>query len=208
MHGDQRATRAPSPADRESEVVSRGQPVPSRKHGGHHRRGGASDGEALAPLAATSGQDRATRTGAHPQAETVHLVTATVVRLVRTLAHELLHTLLRYRTCRRTGSHDARRRQSRFTPTGTACPRGEPPKRPGRGHAAPVEPESTCQRYAGAAEGVNSAGTPGIRSPKEEMLAAVVPNLWATRRGNAATCGEPVDPQGCVLLASGPPIHP
>ena len=36
---------------------------------------------------ATARQDGATGTGPHAQAEAVHLVTATVVRLVRTLAH-------------------------------------------------------------------------------------------------------------------------
>ena len=35
-------------------------------------------------------KDRAAGAGAHPQTEAVHLVTATVVRLERTLAHELL----------------------------------------------------------------------------------------------------------------------
>ncbi len=49
-----------------------------------------SDGQALAALAAARGEDGATRTGAHAQAETVDLVTTTVVRLVRTLAHEHL----------------------------------------------------------------------------------------------------------------------
>ncbi len=46
-----------------------------------------SDCQALAALTATAGQDRTAGAGPHAKAETVHLVTATVVRLVGTLAH-------------------------------------------------------------------------------------------------------------------------
>ena len=49
---------------------------------------GRSDGQAAATLAAARRQDAATRAGAHAQAETVHLVAATVVRLIGTLAHD------------------------------------------------------------------------------------------------------------------------
>jgi hypothetical protein len=49
---------------------------------------GRSDGQAAATLAAARRQDSATRAGAHAQAETVHLVAATVVRLIGTLAHD------------------------------------------------------------------------------------------------------------------------
>ena len=48
---------------------------------------GVSDRQALATLTATRGQDRPSRTGAHAQSETVDLVAAAVIRLVRTLAH-------------------------------------------------------------------------------------------------------------------------
>jgi hypothetical protein len=49
-----------------------------------------SDREPLASLGATSREDGAAGAGAHAQAETVRLRTTTVVRLVRTLAHEYL----------------------------------------------------------------------------------------------------------------------
>jgi hypothetical protein len=54
--------------------------------GEHARMRVASGGEAVAALATTRGQDRATRTGAHAQSETVGLVTTTVVRLEGALA--------------------------------------------------------------------------------------------------------------------------
>ena len=50
----------------------------------------SSDGELVAALATARREDRAARAGTHPQAETVHLVAAAVVRLVRTLGHEHL----------------------------------------------------------------------------------------------------------------------
>ena len=66
----------------------------SMSRGQHERRPAGrawpSDGEALAALAAARGEDRPAGAGAHAQAEAVRLVTATVVRLVRTLAHEFL----------------------------------------------------------------------------------------------------------------------
>src|SRR5580765_3214103 len=54
-----------------------------------------SDRQALAGSAATRGQDAAPGTGAHAQPEAVHLVAAAVVRLVRTLAHELSPMMVR-----------------------------------------------------------------------------------------------------------------
>src|SRR5688572_2408621 len=50
--------------------------------------GNTSGGELLAALATTAGDDRAARTGAHPQPEAVGLGPTTVVRLERALAHE------------------------------------------------------------------------------------------------------------------------
>ena len=50
--------------------------------------GNTSGGELLAALATTAGEDRAARTGAHPQPEAVGLGPTTVVRLERALAHE------------------------------------------------------------------------------------------------------------------------
>jgi hypothetical protein len=75
------------------EETARGEPVRPSQHqdpepGGRRVTARAgSDREAVATLAATRCQDGATGTGAHAQAETVGLVTATVVRLERTLAH-------------------------------------------------------------------------------------------------------------------------
>src|SRR3954447_11763112 len=52
--------------------------------------GNTSGGELLATLAPATGDDRATGAGAHPQPEAVGLGPATVVRLERALAHEVL----------------------------------------------------------------------------------------------------------------------
>lgn len=48
------------------------------------------DGDLAASLTATSGEDGATRTGAHTQTETVNLGAAAVVGLVSTLRHYVL----------------------------------------------------------------------------------------------------------------------
>src|SRR3954453_1543701 len=52
--------------------------------------GNTSGGELLATLAPTAGEDRPARAGTHPQPEAVGLGPATVVRLERALAHEVL----------------------------------------------------------------------------------------------------------------------
>src|SRR3954470_14202031 len=52
--------------------------------------GNTSGGELLAALAPATGDDRPARAGAHPQPEAVGLGPATVVRLERALAHEVL----------------------------------------------------------------------------------------------------------------------
>src|SRR4051794_1814439 len=52
--------------------------------------GNTSGGELLATLAPTAGDDRPARAGAHPQPEAVGLGPATIVRLERALAHEVL----------------------------------------------------------------------------------------------------------------------
>src|SRR5919112_1088048 len=52
--------------------------------------GNTSGGEVLATLAPTTGEDRPARAGPHPQPEAVGLGPATVVRLERALAHEVL----------------------------------------------------------------------------------------------------------------------
>src|SRR6478735_396211 len=63
-----------------------------------HERGSSragSDRQALAALAAALRQDGAPGTGAHAQPEAVHLVASAVVRLVRTLAHEVSPMVVR-----------------------------------------------------------------------------------------------------------------
>jgi len=80
------AARASPTAHSAAEAVTVGEAMDSGEHGGC-RELWPSDRQALAALAATAGQDRATGAGPHAQTETVHLVTATVVRLVGTLAH-------------------------------------------------------------------------------------------------------------------------
>jgi hypothetical protein len=59
-------------------------PAPQKRQ----RRDVGSGGQTVATLATARRQNGATGAGAHPQTETVRLVTATVVRLERTLAHE------------------------------------------------------------------------------------------------------------------------
>lgn len=122
MHDEQAVAGSTSaPYDR-SEISSVGQAVAW----GKHIRPPASDCEVVPALTATSGQDRATRTGPHPETETVHLVTTTVVRLVRTLAHEYLHALCRgVPVLGRVRDRVARQRsrQSSGRTTGTARPR-------------------------------------------------------------------------------------
>ena len=127
MCDQQRTTGSATPPNRVPKLFGSGQAVAR----GQHIRPPASDCEAVAALAATGGQDGATRTGAHPQAEPVHLVTATVVRLISTLAHEYLHAVVG--TCPppgRTTQNAARRtrswRTSNSARTGTACPREGP----------------------------------------------------------------------------------
>jgi hypothetical protein len=96
-HGvdDQEGGAAAAPGARDpTQVVTAGEAVLRGEHGrqGTRRATGwssrGSDREALAALAATRGQDRPARAGAHAQPEPVRLVTAAVVRLVRTLAHD------------------------------------------------------------------------------------------------------------------------
>src|ERR671939_441606 len=78
-------------------MVGRPARLPDRTtavNSGRRRRracaGDTSGGELLATLAPTAGDDRPARAGAHPQPEAVGLGPATVVRLERALAHEVL----------------------------------------------------------------------------------------------------------------------
>jgi hypothetical protein len=114
----------------------------------------------------------------------VHLVTTTVVRLVRTLAHEEISE-----TVRVTRSDGSNRGVGWHRPSAGAIllvlrarHRPEPGccegRRRLRGHAAPVDTGSTAQRYA-------------------------VP----LRRVKPSACGQPLDPQVRRLLAfAGPEI--
>src|SRR5262245_42375648 len=88
---DNGAPTRPAPAAEDTpEVAGPAEPV---RRGQHSvltigPMGPAGSGrEALAALAATSGEDRAAGPGPHPEAEAVLLVPATVVRLERPLAH-------------------------------------------------------------------------------------------------------------------------
>jgi hypothetical protein len=90
MHHEPFAPAAARPTRDTAQVVAPGEAMLRREHG---REGTGpveprSDREALAALATTRGQDRPARAGAHAQPESVHLVAAAVVRLVRTLGHE------------------------------------------------------------------------------------------------------------------------
>lgn len=194
MHDEQAASGSSSAPGHLTEISSVGQAVAR----GKHIRPRASDSEAVAALAATGGQDRATRTGAHPQAEAVHLVTATVVRLVRTLAHDYSTRFCREsQSLGRVQDRVARQRsrQSSGRTTGTARPRESHQEVAGRGHAAPVEPVSTCKRYVAGRSTVNSrVTTPRETAPKGAILHAPEQIFTATRRRITETCGEPVDP--------------
>ena len=81
----------PAPAHGAPEVVGPTEPVRRREHGavtGSVMSGADRSGrEALTTLATTRGEDRPPGAGAHPKAEAVLLVPATVVRLERPLAH-------------------------------------------------------------------------------------------------------------------------
>ncbi|AJR18878.1 hypothetical protein KR76_00172 [Pimelobacter simplex] len=99
--------------------------APREPLGGH--AGPSSDGQARAALPATVRQDGATGAGAHPQSETVHLVTATVVGLVRPLAHESASQIqVREGSCRQPparpdrgpAQHVGRHRAATTTPRG------------------------------------------------------------------------------------------
>src|SRR3954452_19680801 len=84
--------------------------------------GNTSGGELLATLAPTAGDDRPARAGAHPQPEAVGLGPATVVRLERALAHEVLplHDI--------DGAHppvDGHARRDRCEPGPTCAGQGE-----------------------------------------------------------------------------------
>ena len=78
----------PRGAHRRREVRPLAQSVRRRQH----RR--PSGGELGAALTATSGEDAATRAGAHPQTEAVGLGPAAVVRLESPLAHDVLSSAL------------------------------------------------------------------------------------------------------------------
>ena len=85
-----RGRHSPTTAHEASIVVSPDEPVGFSQHGIRLR------GEFGAPLATTRTQDGAAGTGAHSQAESVHLGAAPIVRLEGSLAHDL--NLSRVRT--------------------------------------------------------------------------------------------------------------
>jgi hypothetical protein len=83
----QRPARASPASYDEGEVSAPRQAVGGAQHENPQARAG-SRSQAVAALAATSGQDGAAGAGAHPQSESMGLVPTTVVRLVSTLAHD------------------------------------------------------------------------------------------------------------------------
>ena len=117
--------------------------------GEHARMRVASGGEAVAALATARGQDRATRTGAHAQSETVGLVTTTVVRLEGALAHgSSLHS----RGLLKTGPRPGRRARHARGQVRQLAPLAHATTPMGSGAVVDMRhrstPDSTCQRYA------------------------------------------------------------
>ena len=139
--------------------------------------GRPSDGELAATLAAARGQDRAAGAGAHPQAEAVHLVTAAVVRLVRTLAHEEISETVR--VCEVWGRA-----------------RGVGWHRPSAGAILVAPPDDPAG--AGLLRGVGGAWTCGTgrhRFDRPTVRGAVPAG------SNRAACGQPLDPQVAALVS-------
>jgi hypothetical protein len=147
MHDEGLAAAAAAGTRDVAQVVTSDEAMLRREHGregtrpneGRSSRG--SDREALAALATARRQDRASRAGAHAQPEPVRLVTAAVVRLVRTLAHDFFSD----------GQGRSRRRFgqiARWLGRGWSKPRGGLRFRPAPpAHALP--PPSTAQRHRG-----------------------------------------------------------
>jgi hypothetical protein len=129
----------------------------------------------------------------------VHLVPAAVVRLVRTLAHELISRALFGSV--RTGSCGAARLQS-----GEPAPPVRATTRPrasrggtgtfGRGHAAPVEPIRPANGTRRSPTG-SIRGYPTPRRAEPVIVADHERQVHPTRRCIAATCGEPVARHAC-----------
>ncbi len=92
VHDHRRRAGAAAATDRRGEVPATRQAVRTCQHQrvGRAADASTSDRETLAALAATGGEDRTTRARAHAETEAVRLRATTVVRLVRTLAHEAL----------------------------------------------------------------------------------------------------------------------
>lgn len=154
---DDQASRSgsASPACRCPKRVRIGQTVSPGKHG-VSRGPRASDSQALAALAPPGRQDGTAGAGAHAQAEAVRLRPTTVVRLVRTLAHEINLFRWWFRACRPGQSPGAkvdfgRHRTSALDSPAWTC---GTPREPTR--ARPSD-RVTCQRYALARSRVKPA---------------------------------------------------
>jgi len=152
------AARASPTAHSAAEAVTVGEAMDSGEHGGC-RELWPSDRQALAALAATAGQDRATGTGPHAQTETVHLVTATVVRLVGTLAHGYFSE--GFEGC------PLHCEVSAGCSAGTAHPRGRPVA--DRGRAAPVDMERPANGTRWGKRGSNPREPPA-GPPVDDVL--------------------------------------
>ena len=191
MHHEGRGPAPRPTTGREAEQLTIGESVLSGEHG-TARREAVSDRDALAALAAARAQDRAAGAGAHAETETVHLVTAAVVGLVRALAHD--------GSLSSGGSLDVWSDPAALTgmdrpPGRSAVPTGAPgqtppvrdlrPAPPTHAGQPPVavpvmdmrhpsthrSPRMTGQRYAGADERVKPSTTPPTRDPQR---------LWRT----------------------------
>ena len=171
------AAAAAARADHPPDVTTVGEPMRRGSTDADHEPGSSragSDRQALAALAATRGQDAAPGTGAHAQPEAVHLVAAAVVRLVRTLAHELSPMVVR-------GGHAGGGQIARWRRTalvearsGSGFGRHRPPTRRWSGPGTSPGGAWTCgtrrhrvteERYARRLRGVKSRPAASDRRP-------------------------------------------
>jgi hypothetical protein len=170
-----------------------------------------SDGEPVAALAAARGQDRATGTGPHPEAEAVRLVATTVVRLERALAHGLLRCVRVMRSRVVPASHRAGRLED--ATRSSAC-RLAPPTRgehPGRSSGR-AGVECTDSRPGGSAVDMRHRSTLGSTVQRYAVprrpVKPVQPVVMTSRRNAQGPCGQRLDPQDVRLLACGRPEIP
>ena len=195
-------------ADHPPDVTTVGQPMRRGEHGRGSRPGSSragSDRQALAALAAARGQDGAPGAGAHAQPEAVHLVAPAVVRLVRTLAHEVSPMVVRGGHAG--GGQIARWRQTALVESwsmrteasaGTAHPRAggtAPGTNPGGAWTCGTRRHRvTDERYAWRLRGVKSTSAPTARPAPVETgrpESSMPPVSRASRSLWIASCSGP-----------------